>query len=289
MAQEEKYSIRDLKRDFPTEDSCLDLFFDTLHSRKCSCGGEYKRIQGRKQYQCSKCRFQIAPASTTIFHKSDTPLSLWFHAIFIFSNAKSGISAKEMERQLGVTYKCAWRILSQIRKALKQSNDPLKNIVETDVGYFGGTHSYGKNNERQSEVMKAKSVVMVAVERRGQIRAQVRPNASANEIESFVKDNVEKNSFLMTDSAKTAVRLKRDYERISVNHSRKEWVRESAHINTVETFFAHLKRSIKGTFKSVSKQHLQSYLDAFVFHYNNRYNDKERFGVLLGALLQSSK
>jgi len=115
MAKETKYSIRNLKADFPNEEAYLALIFDTLHTKECTCGGTYKQIKRRKQYQCGKCRFQIAPASTTIFHKSDTPLSLWFHAIFIFSNAKSGISAKELERQLGVTYKCAWRILSLIR------------------------------------------------------------------------------------------------------------------------------------------------------------------------------
>ena len=129
MAKETKYSIRNLKKDFPTDESCLDLIFSTLHSKECSCGGMYKQIKGRKQYQCSKCRFQIAPASTTIFHKSDTPLTLWFYAIFIFSNAKSGISAKEMERQLGVTYKCAWRILNLIRQALKQSTDKLHGKI----------------------------------------------------------------------------------------------------------------------------------------------------------------
>ena len=149
MARIDKYSLQDFKRDFPTDESCLDLLFSTLHSKECSCGGTYSLIKGRKQYQCSKCRYQIAPASDTIFHKSDTPLTLWFHAIWIFSNAKSGISAKEMERQLGVTYKCAWRILSQIRKALKQDNDKLKGIVETDTGFIGGRYDAGKNNEKQ--------------------------------------------------------------------------------------------------------------------------------------------
>lgn len=108
MAKEDKYSIRDLKKEFPNDNVCLDYLFDTL-TRDCSCGGKYVRLKGRKQYQCSKCRFQIAPMSNTIFEKSATPLTLWFHAIFIFSNTKSGIFAKEMKRQLGVTYKCAWR------------------------------------------------------------------------------------------------------------------------------------------------------------------------------------
>lgn len=123
MSKADKYSIQDLQRDFPTDDVALDFIFSTLHSYDCSCGGTYSRVKARKQYQCSKCRFQIAPTAGTIFHKSATPLSIWFYALFVFSNAKSGISAKELERQIGVTYKCAYRMLKQIREALGQDSD----------------------------------------------------------------------------------------------------------------------------------------------------------------------
>jgi|SRR3989344_3514276 len=290
MAKETKYSIRDLKKDFPTDEACLGFIFDTLHSRKCSCGGAYKQISGRKQFQCGKCRYQIAPASNTIFHKSDTPLSLWFHAIFIFSNAKSGISAKELERQLGVTYKCAWRILSLIRQALKQDTKKLKGIVEIDTGYFGGKGNAGKDNERLSEVMAKKSVVNIAVERGGKIKAEIVPNAGANTMRSFIDRNLEKGTTtIFTDSSRIYVNATKEYDREKVDHHIGEYVRGKVHINTVETFFSHLKRSIKGTYKSISKQHLQSYLDSFVFHYNNRHNDNQRFGVLMGALLHASR
>jgi len=288
MSIKTKYSILDLKRDFPNDGACLDLIFDTLHSRKCSCGGDFKRVSGRKKYQCSKCRFQIAPTAGTIFHKSDTPLASWLHAIFIFSNAKSGISAKEMERQLGVTYKCAWRILSLIRQSLKQSNTKLRGDVEIDTGYIGGRHYGGKNNERLGEAMAKKSVITVACERGGKIRAEIVPNSYANVMNDFIQRNIEtKATTLYTDSSPVYKGVA--YDKVSVNHSKKEFVRGDVHINTIETFFAHLKRSIKGTYKVISKQHLQSYLDSFVFHYNNRYNDKERFGVLLGTLLHASK
>ena len=283
MAKETKYSIRDLKKDFPTEEACLDLVFDTLHSRSCSCGGTYRQIKGRKQYQCSKCRFQIAPTATTIFHKSDTPLSLWYHAIFIFSNAKSGISAKEMERQLGVTYKCAYRILKLIRQALKQGNDKLSGDIETDTGYFGGKHYGGKNNEQLGDVMKRKVVVQVAAERGGKIKASVTKDASADAIWNFVRENIKDNSTLLTDGSNRYKMLNRHYSIQSVNHSKGVYSKDGVHVNKIETFFSHLKRSIRGTFKSVSKEQMQTYLDAFVFHYNNRHNDKERFGVLLGA------
>lgn len=290
MAKENKYSIRDLKRDFPSDEACLGFIFDTLHSRKCSCGGEYKQIKSRKQFQCGKCRFQIAPASGTIFHKSDTPLTLWLHAIWVFSNAKSGISAKEMERQLGVTYKCAYRILSLIRKALPQDTRKLRGDVEIDTGYFGGKGYGGKNNERLRDVMLKKSAVTIAAERGGRIRAEIVPDTSASTIQSFIERNIEtKTTSIMTDSSRAYLRSDKTHDRHSVDHSKGEYVRGDIHVNNVETFFAHLKRSLKGTFKSVSKEHLQTYLDAFVFHYNNRHNDNQRFSVLVDTLLHAVK
>ena len=160
--------------------------------------------------------------------------------------------------------------------------------IEIDTGYFGGKGNAGANNENLSAVMAKKSAVTIAVERGGKIRAEIVPNAGADTMQSFIERNVESER-LMTDNSKICKRLDKTLKQYSVDHHKGEYVRYKVHINTVETFFSHLKRSIKGTFKSISKQHLQSYLDAFVWHHNNRHNDKARFGALLGALLQSSK
>lgn len=285
-----KYGIVQLKRDFPNEEACLDLIFDALHSRKCSCGGNYSRLQGRRQFQCSKCRYQIAPTAGTIFHKSDTPLTLWFYAIFIFSTAKSGISAKEMERQLGVTYKCAWRILSNIRKALPQGESKLSGDVEMDEAYFGGKGNAGRDNENLSQVMANKSVVIGAIERGGNMKAEVVPNAKAKTIGNFLWKNVaQENTRLMTDSSNRYGMVAMGYDRHAVDHHREEYVRGDVHINHVEAFWSHVKRSIKGTHKVISRKYLQSYLDGFVWHYNNRHSDSERFSSLLGALLRPAK
>lgn len=288
MKREHRYGIRSLEQDFPENGDCLTFIFDALHQRTCSCGGTYRLITGYRKFQCSKCRFRISPTANTIFHKSDTPLTLWFKAILVFSNAKSGISAKEMERQLEVTYKCAYRILSQIRKALTQDNTKLRGDVEIDTGYFGGKGNAGKNNENLSKVMSRKSVVTVAVERGGRIRAEVVQSASAPVMQDFVLRNIEiKATTLMTDSSKVYLRSDKTHSREKVDHHIGEFVRDDVHINTIETFFAHLKTSIRGTYKVISRQHLQSYLDAFVFHYNNRYSDKQRFSALLDTLLRA--
>lgn len=288
MTRETMYGKKSLDRDFPTEEACIQFIFDSQHTRKCSCGGQYHLIKGRKQFQCSKCRFQIAPCANTIFHKSATPLTLWFHAIWIFSNAKSGISALEMQRQLEVTYKCAWRILSLIRKALKQPEDKLKGDIEMDSAYIGGVKSGGKNNEKLGQALAMKSVVMAMVERNGQMRAEVVKDNSARSHKEFIDKHVVKGeSRLLTDGSNRYAEAVFGLKHESVNHSKKEYARGDVHINKIETFWSHVKRSIRGTHKAISQEHLQSYLDAFVFHYNNRYSDKQRFSSLVGTLLQS--
>jgi len=205
MAQSNKYSLQDLKQDYPTDEACLETIFEAMHTRECTCGGKYTamfetvkdengkdKLRGRRQFQCSKCRFQIAPMVDTIFAKSSTPLPLWFHALFIFSNAKSGISAKEMERQLGVTYKTAWRILMLIRTKLTQNAKKLKGDVEMDEMYFGGRHKAGKDNKHISEAMLAKSVVAGAVERKGRIKEEVSPNAGARTLGAFLEKSIDR-------------------------------------------------------------------------------------------------
>ena len=286
MAKDTKYGLRELKAEFPSEEACLDYLFDTLHTRECSCGGTYHRLNGRKQFQCSKCRYQIAPMATTIFEKSSTPLTLWFHALFIFSNAKSGISAKEMERQLNVTYKTAWRILSLIRKSLAQKTDKLKGDVEMDEAYFGGKGYGGPYNVNAKEVLEKKGKVIAAIQRDGDMKAKKVLDVTSKTIGSFLADNIEpEGTRLMTDESNRYEKVAVDYDRHAVNHSQHEYVRGDVHVNNVESFWAHVKRSIKGTHKSVSKQHFQSYLDAFVWLRNNRHNDRLRFEALLGTLL----
>ncbi|MEI6133325.1 MAG: IS1595 family transposase [Bacillota bacterium] len=243
-----------------------------------------------KKFQCSKCRFKISPTACTIFHKSRTSLTLWFHTILIFSNAKSGISAKQIHRNLEVTYKCAYRILHKIRNLLKQDDIKLKGDVEIDIGYFGGKGYAGKDNVHLSRVMAKKSVVIVAVERGGHVKAKIVPDSTSNTMTAFIKENIQpKTTSVLTDSSKVYMQSDKTHDRYAVDHHKGEYVRGDIHINTVETFFSHLKRSIRGTHKVISRQHLQTYLDGFVFHYNNRHNDKERFSLLIQKLLPFSR
>jgi len=286
MSRQTKYGIRDLKREFPSNDACLEYLFLLSHSKKCSCGGTYRRIYTRKQFQCSKCRYQIAPMSGTIFEKSTTPLTLWFHAILVFSNAKSGISASEMERQLNVTYKTAFRMLKRIREHLKQDTRLLKGSVEIDEGFFGGRGKVTKTKD-QSQIILGKSRVIAAYERGGDMRTELVDVVSASTVQRFVEKNIEAKSRLVTDKNPSYIRVaKKGYKHESVNHSKKEYSRGDVHVNHVESFWAHVKLSIRGTHKGVSKQYLSSYLDGFVFHYNTRNNDRKRFDALLSKVLE---
>ncbi len=290
MAKEHKYSLLNLKKDFPTDSACTEFIFDALHSRTCSCGGTYALLKERRQFQCSKCRFQIAPTVGTIFEKSPTPMTLWFHALWVFSNAKSGISAKELERQIGVTYKTAWRMLRLIREQLSQSEKKLRGDVEMDETYFGGRKSAGKNNKDLSAAMRAKTVIAGAVQRGGEVRAKTSPSASSAALGQFLADTVEvKGTRLLTDESNRYDKIALKYMRQRVNHTKKEFAVGDVYVNTIESFWSHVKRSVRGTHKSISKQHLQSYLGGFAWHYNNRHNDNQRFVSLLGVLLRASE
>jgi len=287
MNREHRYGINALRKDFPTDTACLDFVFNALHTKECGCGGVYKPREGRKQYQCSKCRFAISPLAGTIFHKSDTPLTLWFAAILAFSNAKSGISAKELERQLETTYKTAWRMLHLIRKALAQEGK-LKGDVEMDTAYLGGRYKSGKYNEKQKEAIAAKSVVMGAIQRDGNARVMVVPDAKAKTHGDFLNETIDpEGTRLLTDGTRVLEKVAIGFNRHSVNHNIGEFVRGDVHSNTIDAFWSHIKRSISGTHKVVSKKYLQEYLDGFVFLRNNRHSDRERFALLLGTLLRA--
>ncbi|TSC77095.1 MAG: ISSpo3, transposase [Parcubacteria group bacterium Gr01-1014_31] len=287
MAKSDKYGIYDLRNEFPTDDACLEYIFRVLHSERCSCGGRYKRLPERRQWQCSKCRYQIAPTAGTLFEKSATPLTKWFHALFVFSSAKSGLSGKQLERELNVTYKTAWRMLKLIRASLPNKKHRLLGDVEMDETYFGGKGNAGKNNQDLGKVMDDKSVILGAVERDGEIRAEVAPNAKAATIGQFLHTNVERvKTRLLTDESNRYDLVAKRYHRQSVNHSQQEYVRDDVHTNTIEGFWSHVKRSISGTHKAVSRRYLQSYLDGFVWHYNNRHSDRDRFSALLYGLLR---
>lgn len=279
-----RYTYTDFNKQFPDEDTCLDIAFekrygDVKECPKCHRETTFYRVQGRKCYACQFCGYQLHPLAETIFHKSSTPLRSWLYAIYLFSVSKNGISAKELERHLGVTYKTAFRMATQIRKLMEQGDDPLSGTVEVDEAYIGKRPTTPGLDRYQAPT------VIGAVERGGRAKAQV-VRLNAKETMPFLADNVQSGAKLYTDGAplyKSPV-VKQDFDHEFVNHTRKEWSRNGVHINTIEGFWSYVKRSISGTFVGVSPKYLQSYLNSFVYLYN--YRDEAVYPVLLERALK---
>lgn len=259
-----KYTIKNLRKDFPNDDRCLEYIF---RSRFPQAKG-FNRDKKTKSYKYQGGFKQISPMAGTIFENSSTPLTLWFHAIYLFSISKNGVSAKELERQLGVTYKTAYRMGKQIRKLMSQEGDKLTGTVEID------------------EAFVAKTPVVGAIERGGNVRTKVVERVTGGAIAAHVFKNVAQGSALMSDKNQAYKYLDRHYNRESVNHSI-EHARGTVHTNTMESYWNLVKRSISGTHTFVSKKHLQSYLDFFAFQREYRNSPVPPFLVLLAKACQS--
>ena len=272
-----KYTIKDFQKEFPNDDVCLDYLF-TQRFGHLADFNKYYRVKKRKCYAHSETGEQIHPLADTIFHKSSTKLTLWFYAIFLFSQSKNGISAKELERHLGVTYKTAWRMAKQIRELMQQEPSMFGGTVEADETYVGGK---GKNNKRGRGV-ENKTPVFGVVEREGSVSAKAVKNCKASTVMPLIRENVEIGTNLMTDEFRSYGKAGLEYNHQTVNHGTKEYVHGDVHTNTIEGFWSQLKRSIDGTFHSVSPKYLQAYVNEFAFRYNHRNSSVHVFDLLLG-------
>lgn len=265
-----RYTLKQFQAQYPNDDACLDAVFqDRFGQIKCcpGCGvtkTKFHRVRGRQCYSCQWCGFQLFPLANTIFRKTTTPLTSWFYAIYLFSVAKNGVSAKELERHLGVTYKTAWRMCKQIRILMRQEGSKLVGEVEIDETYIGGKHSrkYGRSK---------KQIVFGAVERNGVARIKHVKSSGSRVLLPEIKHSIAPGTHIHSDKYGAYRTLNsRGYTHTTVNHSNLEYVCGNVHTNTIEGFWSQLKRSLNGTYHSVSPKYLQSYLDEFAFHYNYR-------------------
>jgi len=268
-----KYTIDSLHKEFPSDDACLDFIFQQRYGHlkacpKCGVITKFYRIKTRKYYKCPHCAFELYPLANTIFHKSETPLTKWFYAIYLFSVGKNGVSAKEIERHLGVTYKCAWRMCKQIRLMMQENGDKLSGIIEADETYIGGFHRGHKDKFDNKTAIVG---VVEKVKDTGKVRAMATKQADATVTLPFIKANIEAGSTLQTDDSRIYSRVKRDFTHEFVNHSKYEYVKAGVHTNTIEGFWGQLKRSLDGTYHSVSPKYLQLYVNEFVYRYNHRH------------------
>lgn len=253
--------------------------------RFCPHCGETERtspVESKKHraglYYCLGCEKTFTVTVGTLFERSHVPLNKWMLAFHLMASSKKGMSAHQLHRMLGVTYKTAWFMAHRIREAMADYNPgPVGGsgkTVEADETFVGGK----EKNRHKSKRFKThkggtwgKETVFSLVEREGRVQSMHVTSVSAQTLRPILVAQVEKDSFLCTDDAGQYRHVKRDFPKHEVvNHSANEYVRGNAHTNTVENYFSILKRGITGTYHHVSQQHLKRYLAEFDFRYNNR-------------------
>lgn len=269
----QKYTLSDLQRDYSTDDACLEAIFKARYGnlKYCPhCGAETKfyRLKKKKAYACKQpsCGFTLSPTANMIFDHSPTPLTKWFYALYLFSVSKNGVSAMELQRHLGVTYKCAWRMANRIRWLMQQNDKQLSGTVEMDETYIGGKH-------KRDGLLSNKTAVMGMVEKKkgtGQIKAVATKRADATVALPFIRAVAKQGSEIQTDESAIYLRVKREYAHRLINHSEGEYSKHGVSTNTIEGFWGQLKRSIDGAYHCVSPRHLQLYVNEFVYRYNLR-------------------
>ena len=280
-------TVTEFFRQFPTDDACLEhlwqvRFGDEVECPKCGKVGKFYRLSKAPAYSCPRCGHHIHPMVGTPFAKSHTPLQKWFYAMYLFTTTRHGVAAKELQRQLGVTYKCAWRMGHEIRKYMAEvdGETPLGGAVEADETYVGGKRSGGKRGRGAPN----KTIVFGMLERGGDIMATVVPNVRKLTLHPIIAENVEPGSTVHTDELASYSGIDRaGYRHETVNHGMGEYVSGDSHVNGLEGFWARLKLSIHGTHVHVSQKHLPKYVKEFEFRYNMRTNPERMFDRLLAA------
>ena len=287
------YTVKKFFAEFSSDDVCLtrimEVRFGLRHvCEKCGKDATFHKLENRRAYSCSACGDHVYPCAGTIFQGSRTSLQSWFYAIYLFINTRHGVSGKELQRTLGVTYKTAWRVGQQIRDLMTKADgfEMLKGHVELDEAYVGG-HRPGKRGRGAA----GKTIVMGLKERGGKLTTAVIPNVKKDTLRDVVLANVEAGSIVSTDELYSYGLLTGDgFKHGAVKHGAKEWAyydyRTGAvhHTNHVESFWKLFKASIRGTHIHVSSQHMARYLGEFSFRSNHREMKGAMFDLLIGAL-----
>ncbi|MGD0779277.1 MAG: IS1595 family transposase [Dehalococcoidales bacterium] len=284
----ERYTIADFNKEYPNDNTCLEWLKNHLYPNgifcvKCGRVTKHHKVISRPSYSCDNCGHHFHPTVGTIFEKSTTPLKLWFHAVYLMSSTRCGISAKQIQRETGVTYKTAWRMFKQIRSLLCDDFNHLTGEVEVDETYVGGTRQ-GKRG-RGAE---GKSKVLGAVQRNGKVVAEVVPDVKRHTLVPFMVNKVDRNATLYTDTFPSYDHIARfGIKHLRINHHDKEYVRGNVHTNNIEGFWSLVKRGISGVYHSVSPKYLQSYINEYSFRYNHRKDETPMFKTILQRVVTS--
>jgi transposase-like protein/predicted RNA-binding Zn-ribbon protein involved in translation (DUF1610 family) len=295
-----EYTVADFQSEFPTDDACLGYLWRQLHSDdgehaecpKCGKRRRFHRVSSRQSYSCDSCGHHLHPKAGTIFEKSTTPLRLWFHAIFLLSQTRCGISAKQLQREIGVTYKTAWRMFNLVRQLLQDDDDsPLTGEVEVDESSWGGKIKAGDRSraetslKRRQEAMakiKDRPTIFAMVERGGRVRVRIINDRSENTLKNIIRENVSPDATIYTDEFSLYRNLGTEFAaHFQIKHQDAVYAQGHVHTQTVEGFFGNVKRGLSGVQHSVSRKWLENYVNEFAFKYSHRDDPVPMFKLFL--------
>ncbi|MBA3351642.1 MAG: IS1595 family transposase [Blastocatellia bacterium] len=274
MLKEQEINLVSLIDRFHDEDACRKYMEELRWPDGAKCprcdSDKLSRIKKRQQFDCDSCRYQFSVTAGTIFHDTHLPLWKWFLAVYLIVEAKKGISANQLKRTIGVSYKTAWYLCHRIRAALREVDAQLlKGIVEADETFVGGKVEGMGRGYTDNKV-----VVVGAVQRDGAIRLQVVKGRDRETLQGFLRENVAgETQAIYTDELPSYLGIAdENTKHETVKHREKEYARGDVHVNSVENVWSLLKRSIIGSYHQVSAKHLDAYLDELEFRFNNREN-----------------
>jgi transposase-like protein len=274
MLKEQEINLVELVDRYHSEESCRARMEELRWPDRVDCprcdSKDIARMEDRHQYQCRSCRYQFSVTAGTIFHDTHLPLWKWFLAVYLIVESKKGVSANQLKRMIGVSYKTAWYLSHRIRAALKEVDAQLlKGIVEVDETFVGG-EAEGKGRGYKGN----KTVVVGAMQRGGNICLQVVRGTDRETLHGFIRENTADNTEAIYTDEWPAYKgiADVDTKHEAVKHRAKEWARGEVHTNSIENVWSLLKRSIVGSYHQVSAKHLDAYLDELEFRFNNREN-----------------
>lgn len=288
----QRFTTKDLQTMFPNDDACLVWLCDYLYPNGITCKTckrvtKHHRVTSRRSFSCDVCGHHVHPTADTIFHKSSTPLTTWFHAIYLMASTRCGISAKQIERETGVTYKTAWRMFRQIRSMLAEDVGPLSGEVEMDETYIGGKRKSGRGRPMRGDTVK--TPVLGIVQRDGKAKALTISDAGSAELIGNALEHVAPGATIYTDEWKGYGALPYTGHRFThrtINHS-KHYARGNVHTNSVEGLWSLIKRGVRGVYSHTGKAYLQSYLNEYTFRYNRRHDETPMFISFLGQIVKA--
>jgi transposase-like protein len=288
MAKNKAPTLRQFQDRFPTEESCLEHLMRVRYGDRHECEGcgkeaHFYRVKARRSYACEYCGHQVYPTAGTPFHRTRTSLRDWFFVMFQFCASRNGVAAKEVERQIGVTYKTAWRMCHEIRKYMTavDGDEPMGGpfrTVEVDETFIGGY-------QRDGQACGNKTIVLGMRQRGGEIVCRVVTDRKSGTLLPHIHTYVKPYSEVHTDELVSygGLRALNGYWHKTVNHSKGEYVcrTSGATVNGIEGFWAQLKRGINGTHIHVSPKHLPKYLGEFEFRHNRRHPPETMISELM--------